>query len=179
MKTNKYQRRFYREWVKSKDLFLAHVVEKETDLQILTDRTINKDFVQGRIRSYRREIESYISKDRKFLTTLRPIQVGFNAPLIVKNMAQAAKRAGVGPMASVAGAIAQFLGRDLVKKGYREIIIENGGDIYLKTRKPRKIAIYAGRSKLFKKLSLKIKPEDTPIGICTSSGSVGHSLSFG
>ncbi|MBU4346777.1 MAG: UPF0280 family protein [Candidatus Omnitrophica bacterium] len=179
MKTNKYQRRFYREWVKSKDLFLAHVVEKETDLQILTDRTINKDFVQGRIRSYRREIESYISKDRKFLTTLRPIQVGFNAPLIVKNMAQAAKRAGVGPMASVAGAIAQFLGRALVKKGYREIIIENGGDIYLKTRKPRKIAIYAGRSKLFKKLSLKIKPEDTPIGICTSSGSVGHSLSFG
>jgi ApbE superfamily uncharacterized protein (UPF0280 family) len=94
-------------------------------------------------------------------------------------MSAQAKKANVGPMATVAGAIAEFLGRDLLKKGYKEVIVENGGDIFLKTAKTRLIGIYAGKSKLWNRLKLKIKPKDTPLGICTSSGTIGHSLSFG
>jgi ApbE superfamily uncharacterized protein (UPF0280 family) len=94
-------------------------------------------------------------------------------------MSISSKKANVGPMAGIAGAIAEFLGKDLLKKGYRDVIIENGGDIFLKTTKTRAIAIYTGRSKLFNNLRLKIKPQDTPMGICTSSGTIGHSLSFG
>src|SRR4030042_3242503 len=82
-------------------------------------------------------------------------------------------------MAAVAGAMAEFLGKDLLRKGFKEVIIENGGDIFMKTRKSRSVGIYAGKSKLWKKLKLKIKPKKTPIGICTSSGTIGHSLSFG
>lgn len=179
MKTNKYQRRFYRDWVKAKDLHLTRITVQETDLQILTDKPIDKNFCEDRIRLYRQAIENYISKDRRFLTALKPIAVELNAPPIVKEMAKAAKKANVGPMAAVAGAIAQFLGQDLLRKGYKEVVIENGGDIFMKTSKIRDIGIYAGSSKLWQGLGLKINPQDTPLGICTSSGTVGHSLSFG
>ena len=179
MKSDKYQRRFYRDWVKAKDLYLTHIQEKDTDLQILTNKPIDKDFVKERVRLYRWAIENYIAKDRRFLTALKPITVELNAPLIVKEMARCTKKVNIGPMAGVAGAIAGFLGRDLLRKGYKDVIIENGGDIFLKTTKRRLIGIYTGRSKLWNRLSLKIKPSDTPSGICTSSGTIGHSLSFG
>lgn len=179
MKSDKYQRRFYRNWVSAKDLYLTRFIDKETDLQILTNKPIDKDFIKERIRVYRWAVESYIAKDKRFLTALKPLTVELNAPAIVKEMARCAKKANVGPMAGVAGVIAEFLGRDLLKKGYKDVIIENGGDIFLKTTKRRLIGIYTGRSKLWNRLSLKIKPFDTPIGVCTSSGTIGHSLSFG
>lgn len=179
MKTRKYQRRFYRDWIAAKDLRLRRVVVGETDLQILTDKAVDEKFIRGRVSLYRRQIETYIAKDRRFLTSLKPLAVELRAPMIVKKMSQAAKTANVGPMAAVAGAIAEFLGRDLLKKGCREVIIENGGDIFLKITKTRSVGIYAGRKKIWNRLALRIKPQDTPLGISSSSGSVGHSLSFG
>jgi hypothetical protein len=152
---------------------------KETDLQILADRPIDNAYVKERINVYRRDIEDYITRDGRFLTALKPLAVELYAPLIVKRMAKASGDAGVGPMAAVAGAIAEFLGRDLLRNGCKDIIIENGGDIFLSIRRACKVAIYGGPSSLFKGLNLKIKAEDTPIGICTSSGTLGHSLSFG
>lgn len=179
MKTNKFQKRFYRDWVKHKDLNLTHFIAKETDLQILTNKKLHRSFVEEHIRSYRLDIENYIDKDRRFLTALKPIEVELNAPAIVRRMNEAAKLVNVGPMAGVAGAIAEFLGRDLLKEGFKEVIIENGGDIFLKTDKQREIGIYAGRAKLWNDLCIKIKPKDTPLGVCASSGTIGHSLSFG
>ena len=179
MKSNKYQKRFYRDWVKAQDLHLTHIIDKETDLVMLTNKRLDKDFIRERIRVYRCEIENYIAKDRRFLVALKPIEVELKAPKIIQTMSAAAKKANVGPMATVAGAIAQFLGEDLLREGYKDVIIENGGDIFLSTRKSRKIGIYAGKSRLWKGLCLKINPKDTPLGVCTSSGTIGHSLSFG
>jgi ApbE superfamily uncharacterized protein (UPF0280 family) len=94
-------------------------------------------------------------------------------------MEEAAEKVNVGPMATVAGAFAEFVGKDLLKFS-SEIIVENGGDIFLKTAKSRLVGVYAGEnSPLTGKIALKIEPADTPLGICTSSGTVGHSLSFG
>ena len=155
------------------------ILAKETDLQILTNKIVPKDFIEERIRHYRWDIENYISKDRRFLVALKPIAVELTAPPIIQTMAEAAKIANVGPMATIAGAISEYIGRDLLKAGHKDVIIENGGDIFLKTRKMRTIGIYAGKSKLWNTLKLKISPKDTPIGVCTSSGTVGHSLSFG
>lgn len=179
MKTDKYQRRFYRSWVREKDLYLTRVTVKETDLQILTDKPIDVDFAKDRVNVYRRQIEDYIAKDRKFLTSLKPIEVELHAPAVVKEMTKQAKKANVGPMAAVAGAVAKYLGRDILKKGLKEVIIENGGDIFLKIKKSRNITIYAGKSKFSRRLSLRIKSKVTPLGVATSSGTVGHSLNFG
>ncbi len=179
MKSSRYMKRFYRDWARAKELHSLHVVAKETDLQIFTSKPLKAEFVEERIRAYRWDIENYINKDHRFLTALKPIPVEINASPIVKDMAQQAKMANVGPMSTVAGAIAEFLGKDLLKAGYTDVIIENGGDIFLKTRRTRKVGVYVGRSKLWDKLQLEIKPKDTPLGICTSSGTLGHSLSFG
>jgi len=154
-------------------------MEKETDLQVLTDKPIDKNFLKEKIRMYRFDIENYINRDQRFLTALKPIEVELNAAKIIKEMARQAKKAGVGPMAAVAGSIAQFLGKELLRQGYKDVIIENGGDIFLKTSKVRTIRIYTGKSKLWNRITLKIRPRSTPLGICASSGTIGHSLSFG
>jgi len=81
-------------------------------------------------------------------------------------------------MAAVAGAIAEYVGRELLEYS-PEVIAENGGDIFIRSLSPRTVRIYAGKSSLSNKIALEISPEDTPLGICTSSGTVGHSLSYG
>jgi ApbE superfamily uncharacterized protein (UPF0280 family) len=81
-------------------------------------------------------------------------------------------------MAAVAGAIAEWVSKDLLKLS-KEVIIENGGDIYLATARERTIGIYAGQSSLSLKIGIVIGPEESPLGVCTSSGTVGPSLSFG
>ncbi len=179
MKSSRYMKRFYRDWARAKDLYSTHVAAKETDLQIFTNKPLKAGFVEERIRAYRWEIENYINKDHRFLTALKPISVESKADPIVQDMAEQSKRANVGPMSTVAGAIAEFLGKDLLGAGYKDVIVENGGDIFLKSRKIRRVGVYVGRSKLWNKLQLEIRPKDMPLGICTSSGTIGHSLSFG
>lgn len=179
MKTSKYQRRFYRDWIKDKSLYVTQIIANETDIRVTTNKKVDRDFIEEKIRLCRRDIEKYINKDRRFLTAVKPLSVELDAPLIIKEMADEARKANVGPMATVAGAISESLGRDLLKQGYKDVIVENGGDMFLKTRKSRLIGIYSGRSKLWDNLCLKIKPKETPLGICISSGTIGHSLSFG
>jgi uncharacterized protein len=93
-------------------------------------------------------------------------------------MEEAGETVGVGPMAAVAGAFAEFVGRELLRFT-TEVIVENGGDIFIKTGKKRLVGVYAGKSPYTGKIALQIEPADTPLGVCTSSGTVGHSLSFG
>jgi len=81
-------------------------------------------------------------------------------------------------MAAVAGAIAEAVGRALLEES-REVVVENGGDCFLRVDSPLQIGIFAGPSVLSEKLALRIRPEQTPLGVCTSSGTVGPSLSFG
>jgi ApbE superfamily uncharacterized protein (UPF0280 family) len=92
-------------------------------------------------------------------------------------MAKASFRAGVGPMASVAGAISYFAVREMVKEGAKHVIFENGGDIAMFISEPVIIGIYSGEK--VKNLGLRFKPKNSIIGVCTSSGKMGHSLSFG
>ena len=167
----------YREWVKSKDLVKSIVSCGETDLCIMGDRELKKEAIEA-IGRYRRELEEYIKVDPGFKDSLEPIEVDPGAPDIVKSMIKAGSAAGVGPMAAVAGAVAEYVGRELLKYS-KEIIVENGGDIFIKSSKARTFGIFAGKSTLTGKLTFEIMAEDTPTGVCTSSGTVGHSMSFG
>jgi len=172
-----YEPRTYRHWVKGRDLISSSVVVRETDLYIRTTTNL-KGKAHKLVVKYRGAVESYIERYPAFLTSLEPLAVGDDAPPIVRSMSEATQKVGVGPMASIAGAIAEFVGNDLLALS-PEIILENGGDIYLKSLKKRLIGIYAGKSPLTGKIGLEINGEDTPLGICTSSGTVGHSLSYG
>jgi len=172
-----YEPRTYRHWVKDKDLISFNVVVKETDLYIRALTNLKRKALKL-VLKYRDTLERYIQRHPTFLTSLEPFPVEEDAPHIVKSMAESAAKVGVGPMASVAGAMAEFVGNELLTFS-PEIIVENGGDIYLKSLKKRLIGIYAGKSPLTGKIGLEINKEDTPLGICTSSGTVGHSLSYG
>ncbi|MFC2005508.1 UPF0280 family protein [Chloroflexota bacterium] len=172
-----YKPRAYRHWIKGKELISFQVVVKETDLYIRASRNL-KSKVLKLVVKYRDILEKYIGQHPSFLTSLAPCPISDDAPRIVKSMLESAKKVGVGPMASVAGAITEFVGTELLAFS-PEVIIENGGDIYLKSLDKRIVGIYAGKSSLTGKIGLEINGEDTPLGICTSSGTVGHSLSYG
>ncbi|HZD59211.1 MAG TPA: UPF0280 family protein [Anaerolineae bacterium] len=172
-----YEPRFYRNQTLAKDLYSFEVRIKETDLFISADRDL-KAVAHELVYFYRGLVEEFIGRFPLFKETLVPIEVPKDAPDIVKSMADAAKLAGVGPMAAVAGAIAEYVGRGLLEYS-DEVIVENGGDIFIKTERDRKMGIYASESPLSNRIAITITPNDTPLGICTSSGTVGHSLSFG
>jgi uncharacterized protein len=172
-----YQPRLYRDWVKNPDLVRFNVIVEESDCQISASTNLENK-ARRAIQKYRAILKKYIASHPLFLTTLDPFRTEADAPLIVQDMADCGARAGVGPMAAVAGAIAQFTAQDL-SRFTPELIIENGGDIYLKSQNERLLGIYAGRSPLSGKIGIKIAAKLTPLGISTSSGTVGHSLSFG
>jgi ApbE superfamily uncharacterized protein (UPF0280 family) len=172
-----YQPRTYRHWVQGQDLVSFNVIVKETDLYIRASANL-KSKAYELVLKYRAQLESYIKRQPSFATSLEPIPVAEDSPQIVKEMAASAKKVGVGPMASVAGAIAQFVGIELSASS-PEVIVENGGDIFLKSSRDRVVGIYAGKSPLSGKFGLEIRGEETPLGVCTSSGTIGHSLSFG
>src|SRR4030042_1035148 len=173
-----YEPRLYRHWVKGRDLVSFNVTVKETDLYIRARRNLKRKTLKE-VLKYRALLERYIERHPEFLTTLEPILVSDDAPQIVKLMAEAARAVNVGPMASVAGAIAEYVGKELLPFS-KEVIVENGGDIFLKIMKSRSIGVYAGESSPFTgKIGLEIPPEDKPLGICAASGTVGHSLRSG
>lgn len=172
-----YEERTYRRLVKSDDLVLFEVMVKETDLLIRARKDLFKEARES-VLKYRQQLEAYIRLHPMFRTSLVPLEEDEFAPEIARTMIQASRRAGVGPMAAVAGAVAEAVGRDLLQIS-DEVIVENGGDIYLSTSKERTIGLFAGRSPLSLKVGVLVRPETSPLGICTSSGTVGPSLSFG
>lgn len=173
-----FKERRYRQWVESDDLVSFEVKEKETDLFILAEKKLEEQARES-VLNARTDIERYIRKDAEFLTSLAPVAVSEKAPRIIVAMAEAALAAGVGPMAAVAGAVAETVGMDLMAFS-RQVIVENGGDIFVRTMKKRTLGIYAGENSPFTgKLAMEIGPSEEGLGVCTSSGTVSHSLSFG
>lgn len=136
------------------------------------------DIATDMVLQYRGYIEKFIEQHADFLDTLVPLEINEPTPKIIADMLDAGSRAGVGPMASVAGAIAEHVGLALLDYS-DEIIVENGGDVFIKSNQPITIGIFANRSPLSLRVGLQIDPQKTPMAVCTSSGTVGHSISFG
>lgn len=172
-----YEERFYRSISRPDDLICFEVKYKETDLFCCTKVDL-KAFIEDRVFFYRHQLEEYIRQRPEFLESLSPIDNDRFAPEIARKMMEASAIIGVGPMACVAGAIAEFVGSDIELLS-DEFILENGGDIFLKTKRHRTILVYAKDSPFSEKIGIKINPGPTAYGVCTSSGTVGHSLSFG
>lgn len=149
----------------------------ETDLRIGADKNLY-DKALELVKEFRKQIETWIEFQPEFMTSFDPVGIKPDMPEIVRKMTEAANEAGTGPMAAVAGAVSEMTGRELLKYS-GEIIVENGGDLFIKTSSKRKVGIYSGCSPLSGKIALEIEPSDSPVGICTSSGTFGHSVSRG
>lgn len=172
-----YQPRTYRRLVASDDLVAFSVVVKETDLLVRARSDLSSLALEA-VRCCRDALERYIDRRPLFASALEPLKTEDDAPALVRSMAAAAEVVGVGPMAAVAGAIAEEVGNRLLQFS-EEVIVENGGDIFIRTLRRRLVGLYAGESPLSGKIAFVVQPEDTPLGVCTSSGTVGHSLSYG
>ncbi|CFX94953.1 Uncharacterised protein family UPF0280 [Syntrophomonas zehnderi OL-4] len=177
-----YVQRDYRVRHEARDLRYFQVSIKETDLAIGVDKASYTDrlsvLCKEEILRLRAELENYISIHPEFRTSFKPLPLIPGAPAIASIMSGAAFCAGVGPMAAVAGAIAQAVG-EKIKSEVQEVIIENGGDIYLNSQCDRLISVFAGQSIFSHKIALRVRAKQSPIGICTSSGTVGPSISLG
>lgn len=172
-----YEERTYRRLMKSGLLQNFTVMEDESDLHISADCRLDES-AREVLSVCRRQLKAYIGRHPSFFTSLVPVEVGEDAPKIAKKMAAASRTAGVGPMAAVAGAIAEAVGMKLLLQS-KEVLVENGGDLFLKIARPVKVMVHAGTSPFSGKLALSLLPTGEPLGICTSSGKIGHSLSFG
>ena len=169
--------RSYRRRVSPRGLVPFEVRAKETDLWILAIQDLSQEALEEVLR-LRHQLEGYIEGHPAFLDSYSPLPDDPMAPPVVRQMLAAALKTGVGPMAAVAGAIAQAVGERLAQ-WEKEVVVENGGDIYIRSSRDRTIALFAGDSPLSMKVGIKVKGKDTPLGVCTSSGRVGHSLSMG
>jgi len=151
-------------------------VHHQTVFRICCDKF---DVAAEEIVKQRRILDDYIRREPRFRTSLTPLDAWADAPLVVTRMVEAARRVGVGPMAAVAGAMAQLAVEAAVSAGAREAIVENGGDIYLVAGAPVTVGLYAGETPVSDKLAFTVEPGNTPIAICSSSGIMGPSFSFG
>jgi len=137
------------------------------------------DAVTAEIVHQRDTLGAFLERHPAILAAFAPVPLPHDAPDIARRMHAAATVVGVGPMAAVAGAVAQKSAEAGIAAGAEEAIVENGGDIYLKLAAPATIGLYAGDAAIGASLALALEPADTPLAICSSSGKMGHSTSLG
>jgi len=172
-----YTDRFYRKWQKPEGLIPFRIQQGETDLQIYAASDLAVRAAELTVQ-YRKQLEETIGQYPQFQSSLKPLNI--ESPYsIIEDMIKKSKLAGVGPMAGVAGAIAEYVGSGLLPFS-DELIVENGGDIFIKTQSDRTMHVYTGEESPFRnRLFLNLKERQKPYGICTSSAHIGLSLSFG
>ncbi len=152
---------------------------KQTHMKLQSDSKEAILNVKNAVINTRILLEQYILSHPNFVTSLEPIEVDLSAPDFVRSMMRAGLLADVGPMAAVAGGLSEIATEAMVRVGCNLALADNGGDISIKGKMPITIGVYAGDNKITKSVGFKIKPGDLPLGICTSAGTVGHSISLG
>lgn len=155
----------------------VHIEIQESILTVLCQKGYIRAGVEA-VRRARAELKAYLQRDPVFGTTHVPHVPLSGAPEIARRMAEAGRLSGTGPMAAVAGAVAKACVRGLVEAGAPEAVADNGGDIVLFLREPVHIGLWAGPA-FPTQLALAVPSRRGIFGLCTSSGTVGHSFSYG
>jgi len=172
-----FQERIYRLKCAGSGLVSFTAQVKETDLWITASQDLAPEAVSA-VMTLRRSLESYLVENPAALASLEPLPLDPLAPPLMQAMLAAGQAAGTGPMAAVAGALAQAVGRELGRLA-DEVVVENGGDVYLAAGRDMTVGLEAGDSPVSGRLGIKIALDDMPLCLGTSSGTVGHSLSLG
>jgi ApbE superfamily uncharacterized protein (UPF0280 family) len=149
---------------------------KETRCTIIADKGQGIKTAIESIKRNRKELEHYARSNPKFLITLEPVPVPAE-PLVARLMAEAAAKANVGPMAAVAGVLADLAVNAMVLDGCGVAVVENGGEVSAMSDRPVDVALAAGDALFSKRFGFRLS--DFPVGVATSSGRFSHALSFG
>lgn len=173
-----YENRFYRAWTDPGEQECFELKLGQSDLYIRCQAGLRSVAEQALI-EVRRYVEQAVRSHELFLSALHPIELDGPSHPVIEEMVSVSRDWEVGPMASVAGAVAEFVGQKLIDAGSPSVIVENGGDIYCRAPEALRFALYAGEESPFAgKLAFEVEADDG-VGVCTSSGRVGPSLSFG
>jgi ApbE superfamily uncharacterized protein (UPF0280 family) len=159
-----------------RNLFKEAFQLKESQCTVITDKQEAIKTAIESIKRNRKQLEEYAGAHPKFLYTLEPLPVP-QKPLVAKLMAEAAEKANVGPMAAVAGVLADLAVRDMIRDGCEVAVVENGGEVSAVSNMPIDVALAAGDDPLSKRFGFRLT--DFPVGVATSSGRFSHALSFG
>ena len=149
---------------------------KESRGTIIADKESAIDIGIASLERNRLELETFAESNETFLLSLKPVKPPAE-PLVVKLMAEAAVMAGVGPMAAVAGVLADLAVKNMVAAGCRVAVVEDGGEISAVSNAPVDVALAAGDDPLSKRFGFRLT--EFPAGVATSSGRFSHALSFG
>jgi len=157
-------------------LFKHAFRHKESDCTIISDKECGIETAISSIGHHRGLLEEYIQKHPQFLFSLEPVAVA-DGPEVARLMAEASKKADVGPMAAVAGVLADLAVEEMISAGCKVAVVENGGEVYAISNQPIDIAFAAGDEPLSKEMGFRLK--EFPVGVATSSGQFSHAFSFG
>jgi uncharacterized protein len=158
------------------DLVSFQLVIEETDLWIAAREDLGLPMADH-VRFLRGQIKSYAAVHPDFLTSLEPLEAATRAPEIIRRMCRAGQLTGVGPMAAVAGTMAQMLA-ERFRDASADLLVENGGDTYLFSTRDRHIGILNMPDQAVR-LCVPVAAREFPCSFCASSAKIGHSLSFG
>lgn len=160
-------------------LYRERRIIKQSNLLIISDTPQGISVASNSVALHRKSLERYIEYHQDYKYSLEPVEVEDDAPRVVKLAAFSAELANVGPMAAIPGALAEIAVEDMVHQGSSVSLVENGGEIACISNRPVNVGIYAGPSPLSGCIGFQLLPDDSPIGIATSSATVSHALSFG
>lgn len=174
-----FEPRTYRKFMTASGLETFEVLVEDTDLQVAADRDLSGAAISA-VHRIRGMLEHFIEGHPSFATTLDPFpECNRSWPREAQAMVRAGRAAGTGPMSALDGCVAEYVGKALLGES-EQVIVENQGDIFLVSTVERTLAVYAGEDNpVSMQRGIRIRPEETPLGICTSSGTVGQSLSLG
>jgi ApbE superfamily uncharacterized protein (UPF0280 family) len=162
--------------MKKENLFKQAFRLKESNCTIISDKESAIEKAASSIKHHRRQLEEYIQEHPQFLHSLEPVPVE-DGPEVVRLMAEASAKAGVGPMAAVAGVLADLAVEEMLRDGCKVAVVEDGGEVSAVSDQPVDIALAAGDAPLSREMGFRLK--DFPIGVATSSGLYSHAFSFG
>ena len=149
---------------------------KDSNFRIRSDQF---EAVTHEIVEQRTSLEGYIRRHPEFRTALVPVDLRPGAPNIAWRMARASALTGIGPMAAVAGTIAQLAAEAGLRAGAQNTVVENGGDIFLAAQNTVVVGLYSGQAAVAADLAFRVSPKQMPLALCSSSSRMGHSTSFG
>ena len=159
-----------------KHLFKEAFAFKESQCTIVSDLQVGIKIAKKSLKYHRSKLDAFVQDHSRFLWTLSPCTIP-EKPFVAKLMGEAAEKAGVGPMAAVAGVLADLAVKEMIEGGCQVAVMENGGEVSAISNVPVDVGVAVGQSPLSRRFGFRLK--EFPVGLATSSGRFSHALSFG